>query len=100
MLVERARSLGPRIRTFSDEAESLRRLPPELVTVLAEAGFFKLCLPEEYGGAEVDPVTFVEMVDEVSRHDSAAAWCVDDRVDDRPDGGVPACGGRRSDLRA
>jgi alkylation response protein AidB-like acyl-CoA dehydrogenase len=75
-LLERARSLGPRIRTFSDEAESLRRLPPDLVTVLAEAGLFKLGLPEEYGGPEVDPVTFIEIVDEVSRHDSAAGWCV------------------------
>ena len=68
-LLERARSLGPRIRTFSDEAESLRRLPREVVTVLAEAGFFKLGLPEQYGGAEVDPVTFIEIVDELSRHD-------------------------------
>ena len=67
VLVERARSLGPRIRTFSDEAESLRRLPLELVTVLAEAGLFKLGLPEEYGGAEVDPMTFIEIVDGVGR---------------------------------
>ena len=99
-LLERARSLGPRIRTFSDEAESLRRLPSELVTVLAEAGLFKLGLPEEYGGPEVDPVTFIEIVDEVSAKTLGRGVVRDDRVDHGPDGGVPAGSRRRSDLRS
>ena len=75
-LLERARALGPRIRSFSDEAESLRRLPTELVSLLADADLFKLGLPREYGGPELDPLTFIEVVDEVSRHDAAAGWCV------------------------
>jgi len=74
-ILDDARSLGPRIRSLSDEAESLRRLPAELVGLLAEGGFFKLGLPDEYGGAEVDPLTFIDVIDELARHDSAAAWC-------------------------
>ncbi len=75
-LLESARALGPQIRAFSDEAESLRRLPPELVRVLSEAGLMRLGLPQQYGGAELDPVSFLEVVEEVARHDSAAGWCV------------------------
>ena len=74
-LLDDARSLGPVLRSYSDEAESLRRLPSEVVRLLAEGGFFKLGLPERYGGAELDPVTFVEVIDELGRHDAAAAWC-------------------------
>ncbi len=74
-LLDDARALGPVLRSYSDEAESLRRLPLEVVRLLAEGGFFKLGLPEQYGGAEVDPMTFVEIVAELGRHDAAAAWC-------------------------
>ena len=74
-LLDDARALGPLLRSYSDEAESLRRLPRGVVQVLAEGGFFKLGLPEQYGGAELDPVTFVQVIDELARHDAAAAWC-------------------------
>jgi len=75
-LLESARALGPQIRAFSDDAESLRRLPADLVRVLSEAGLMRLGLPQQYGGPELDPVSFLEVVEEVSRHDSAAGWCV------------------------
>jgi alkylation response protein AidB-like acyl-CoA dehydrogenase len=75
-LLAAARALGPEIRTRADEAESMRRLPHETVRLLTEAGLMKLCLPEEYGGPELDPVSFIEVVEEVSRHDGAAGWCV------------------------
>ena len=54
-LLEGARSLGPVLRSYSDEAESLRRLPLEVVRVLAEGGFFKLGLPEDYGARSSIP---------------------------------------------
>ncbi|HMK10402.1 MAG TPA: acyl-CoA dehydrogenase family protein, partial [Acidimicrobiales bacterium] len=73
--LERARAIGPQLRASSDEAEALRRLPPAVVALLADSGFFKLGLPEEYGGGEMDPVSFIEVIDELGRHDAAAAWC-------------------------
>ncbi len=85
-ILDDARSLGPRIRSFSDDAESLRRLPAELVGLLAEGGFFKLGLPEEYGGAEVDPLTFIEVIDELARPRLRRRLVLDDRVDNRADG--------------
>ncbi|HAS12857.1 MAG TPA: hydroxylase, partial [Acidimicrobiaceae bacterium] len=50
---ERAAALGPELRDRSEEIDSLRRLPPDLVDGLAEEGFFRFWVPEEYGGAEI-----------------------------------------------
>ncbi|HTN81978.1 MAG TPA: acyl-CoA dehydrogenase family protein [Acidimicrobiales bacterium] len=73
--LERARAIGPQLRSSSDEAEALRRLPAAVVALLADNGFFKLGLPEQYGGGELDPVAFIEVIDELARNDAAAAWC-------------------------
>ena len=43
----------PRFATRGDEIERGRRLPPDLVTQLREAGCFRLLVPESHGGAEV-----------------------------------------------
>ena len=37
-------------------------------------GLFKLWLPREYGGAELDLPTYLKAVEAVSRIDSAAGW--------------------------
>ena len=84
-------ALGPRIRAFSDEAESMRRLPPGArARRSSEAGLMRLGLPQQYGGAELDPVSFLEVVEEVSRSRLRRGLVRDDRVDDGAAGRVPA----------
>ena len=74
-LVDVARELGPLIRENADRGERERRLPGETARGLTEAGFFRLCRPHQLGGVEVDPITVLEVVEEIARHDGSAAWC-------------------------
>jgi alkylation response protein AidB-like acyl-CoA dehydrogenase len=41
---------------------------------LRNEGLFELWLPREYGGAEIDIVTYLKAIEEISRIDSAAGW--------------------------
>jgi alkylation response protein AidB-like acyl-CoA dehydrogenase len=66
---------GSVARAGADEAERLRRLPPDTVEALAEAGLFTMCLPEVYGGAGGGPVVLIDAVQEIAEADGAAGWC-------------------------
>ena len=46
------RQLAPLIAARSDEIERERRLPPDLVTDLREAGCFRMLVPRRLGGAK------------------------------------------------
>ena len=43
---------------------------------LFDASLFRLLLPRFLDGGEVDPLTFVEVIEEIARHDASAAWCL------------------------
>jgi indole-3-acetate monooxygenase len=43
---------------------------------MTQAGLFRLWIPRTLGGEETDPMTLVRVVEEVSRADGAAGWCV------------------------
>jgi alkylation response protein AidB-like acyl-CoA dehydrogenase len=66
--------LRPVIEKHRDEAESERRLSRPVVEAMREAGLFKLWLPKEYGGAELDLLAYLKAVEELARIDSAAGW--------------------------
>jgi alkylation response protein AidB-like acyl-CoA dehydrogenase len=74
-LVRAARALAPRIRERADEIERERRLPTTLVRTLAQAGVFRMLVPAELGGFEVDPSTMVGCLAEIARADGSAGWC-------------------------
>lgn len=72
----RARALAPRLTALAGRIESERRLPPEFLDALFEAGLFRMLLPRSLRGGEVDPVTFVRVIEEVALHDASTAWCL------------------------
>ena len=74
--VDAATALVPQIRAVAGEIDQTRRLPQSLVNAIARAGLFRLWLPRSLGGHETDPMTFVRVVEEVSRADGATGWCV------------------------
>jgi len=75
-LLEVARSFRPRILAQRDEIEALRRLPEEMTRELARAGFFRIYLPEAYGGLDLTPMQAIEVFEELARADASVAWCV------------------------
>ena len=75
-LLETARAIEPVIKAHRDEAERNRQLSRPVFEALADAGLFKLFVPKILGGLESDLTTFVRVIEEVSRVDSAAGWCL------------------------
>ncbi len=57
-------------------AEKDATLPPASVAALYDSGLLRLKMPHVLGGAEADPVTQLDVLEEVSRIDPAAGWCL------------------------
>jgi alkylation response protein AidB-like acyl-CoA dehydrogenase len=72
--VARAAALGPLIAASGDEIERTRRLPHALVTAMKEAGLFRMLLPRVYGGGEIDPLSFVHIIEAIAKLDASTAW--------------------------
>ncbi|AKJ04388.1 alkylation response protein AidB-like acyl-CoA dehydrogenase [Archangium gephyra] len=70
------RQLAPRVAARSEEIESARRLPADLANELAQAGLFRMVVPEAYGGLEMHPALVIEAVEILARADGSAGWCV------------------------
>ena len=73
-LIATARSFQEELKQRAAEIETARRLPPDLAKKFMEAGFFRLCVPTDYGGLEADPLTFSELVETLAQADGSAAW--------------------------
>lgn len=71
-----ARALSSFLREKSAEIDEARRLPPEVVARLREAGMFRLMMPKEWGGPELSPIEQVEVIEELAKANASAAWCV------------------------
>ena len=74
-ILEAARALAPRIRADADEIERERRLPLPLVRAMKDAGVFRMPMPRAWGGPEVDPLTQIRIVEELSKADPSVGWC-------------------------
>jgi len=70
----RARALIPLIREHAPEAQQARQLSNVVVDALHDAGLFRMCLPREFGGEEVDPWTTVETIEAISYGDGSTGW--------------------------
>jgi alkylation response protein AidB-like acyl-CoA dehydrogenase len=73
-LVAAARSIQPTLARNAAEAEVQRRLPPETLAVLTEAGLFRLTVPRRFGGHEVPFATFHEVTATVAEACGSSGW--------------------------
>lgn len=69
-----ARALEPQIREAAGAIEDDRRLPPALARALMEAGVFRMGVPRSYGGSELDPMSQVRIIEELSRIEGSVGW--------------------------
>ena len=75
-VISRAEAVRPAVGAASNEIESTRRLPPDLLDKLHEARLFRLLLPRSSDGIETDPVTFFHVIETIARADASTAWCL------------------------
>lgn len=69
-----AEAFAPELRERAEAIEAERRLPDDLSKRFADAGFYRMCVPEVYGGLELPPATTMRVVERLARADGAPAW--------------------------
>jgi alkylation response protein AidB-like acyl-CoA dehydrogenase len=74
--VARARKLAPMLAASADEIECRRELPEPVVEALVERGLFRLLLPRSLGGAELEPVVYAQVLEEIAKGDPSTGWCL------------------------
>ena len=65
-----------RVAPVAEEIDREHRFPYELVAELAELGLMGMTIPEEYGGAGTDTLSYAIAVEELTRVDSSVAITV------------------------
>ena len=73
-VLERINALLPELAQRAQATEDARRVPDEVAEMLAETGFFKLMQPAQWGGYQVDPVTFYEAVRRIASACGSTGW--------------------------
>src|SRR5262245_43483967 len=74
--VERARTLAPLVAAEADRGERDRRVTDAVMDALHHGKLFRLLLPRPLDGEELDPVTFVRVIEEIAKADGSTAWCL------------------------
>lgn len=74
--VEKARAAAPLVREHRDACERERRMVTPLHETLREAGIFRLMLPRQFGGEQLDLITAMRVIEELSRQDGGVGWNV------------------------
>jgi alkylation response protein AidB-like acyl-CoA dehydrogenase len=74
-ILANARAVAPVLRDEADECERERRLTARAVEALRSTGVFRMSMPRAWGGPEVDVLTQIDVIEELSRADGSAGWC-------------------------
>ena len=72
--VARAQALAPGFRARAVEVETLRQLPRQSVDELRDSGLFKIALPRRWGGSELPPEVWVDVIAEVAAACGSTGW--------------------------
>jgi len=73
-VVRAAAELRPDIRGHHDEIEREQRLPKALVARFHAAGFYKMTMPRALGGLQLDPLTYVRVVETLAEAAGSVGW--------------------------
>src|SRR2546428_9309670 len=74
--VQAAAALRSVIRGYRDELEREQRLPKALVEQFHAAGFYRMVRPRELGGLQVDPLTYLRVVEVLAEAAGSVGWNV------------------------
>jgi alkylation response protein AidB-like acyl-CoA dehydrogenase len=73
-LLERARSLEPLFKEHAQWGDQNGRLHDEVVDALHENRIFGMWVPRELGGSELDPISAMKLVDQLTYSDASTGW--------------------------
>jgi indole-3-acetate monooxygenase len=73
-VVQAAAALRPVLRDYHEEIEREQRLPPALVEQLHAAGFYRMVIPRALGGLQVDPLTYLRVVELLAEGAGSVGW--------------------------
>jgi alkylation response protein AidB-like acyl-CoA dehydrogenase len=71
---ELTRALRPIIEAHRSEGETLRHLPDAIANAFREANVYRLLLPSEFGGEDIDLLTYFDLIEEVASYDGSVGW--------------------------
>lgn len=74
ILLERAKAMRPYLIETSPKANELRRVPDETIEKFKQAEFFKMLQPASFGGFEMNPKYFYDLVREVASACPSSGW--------------------------
>jgi alkylation response protein AidB-like acyl-CoA dehydrogenase len=74
--MDTARQLAVHVAAHADRIDLERQLPPELAGEIADKGFFRLLMPRSLGGAELDHLDFLRILEVFAAADGSVAWCL------------------------
>src|SRR5438093_1016502 len=75
-ILSAAVALTPMIHECREEIERGRRLPLHIVDALKQAGVFRMTMPRAWGGAELDPLSQLRIIEALSAAGASVGWCV------------------------
>jgi indole-3-acetate monooxygenase len=64
------------LKEHIETEQEMRRISPDVLNALREAGFLRLFLPKSLGGLEADPLTVARLAEAVARHNTTAGWAM------------------------
>jgi alkylation response protein AidB-like acyl-CoA dehydrogenase len=74
-LLDAARKLEPLVKSLSSGFDRDRQLPDALVKAIGNANLFSMWLPHVLGGAELPPIAFLKVIEELARQEGSVGWC-------------------------
>jgi 3-hydroxy-9,10-secoandrosta-1,3,5(10)-triene-9,17-dione monooxygenase len=74
VLIARARALVPQVAACAREAREARRVPERIIGEIADAGLFRILQPAGWGGYEMKPETFYEVLIALAEGDMSVGW--------------------------
>jgi indole-3-acetate monooxygenase len=67
-------AINPLIAAARPALDATGRLPDDVIGALTDAGMFRLTLPRSRGGPEIDPATWLTVLEDLSYADGAVGW--------------------------
>jgi 3-hydroxy-9,10-secoandrosta-1,3,5(10)-triene-9,17-dione monooxygenase len=74
LLVARARAMVPHIAACAAEARQARRVSASIIAQIEEAGLFRILQPARWGGYEMKPETYYDVLIALAKGDMSVGW--------------------------